>query len=453
MVDPNDPFAGLAGDPGDRTVIRPRPGGRPAAGPAPTSAPPPPPSTAAVAPLELHGGGVNRLERAAASLLALVPALRNSLNHPDPLGLRNRLALEIRAAETRARDDGATPEQLFAMRYVLCSLLDETVMATPWGTSSGWSAQTLLVQFHNETWGGEKVFLLLDKMLQDPRNNLDVLELLYVVLALGFEGRYHVLPDGRNQLEALRERLYRTIRTVRGEFERELSAHWRAAEVKRNPLSHYVPLWALGALAASLLLGLYLWLRTDINAQAEPVYANLHALGDDLAAKVTRPLAAPPPVAVTPAPPPPKPVPPKLRGFLENEIRQGLVAVDDRDDRSIITIHGDGLFASASASVKENYLPLLGRIAAELKTKEGAVLVTGHSDNRPIRSLRFESNWKLSQARAEAVVQILAAGSGQPDRFTAEGRADTEPVASNDTADGRARNRRVEITLFAPGVR
>ncbi len=466
MVDPNDPFAGLGGDAGDRTnVLKPRPGGARAPLPqgapsaptvVPSYAPPPPPAPAAPVEALRFGGGINALERAAASLLTLVHGLRNSVSHPDPLGLRRRVAEEIRSFEARARADGVRQEEIFAAHYVLCTLLDETAMATPWGASSGWSAQSLLVQFHNEAWGGEKVFQLLEKLLQDPRNNLNLLELVYVVLALGFEGKYHVLPDGRNQLEALRERLYQTLRTVRGEFERELSVHWRGAPVKRNPLSRYVPLWALGALAASLLLGLFLILRASLNAEAEPVYANLHGLGENLSALVTRPLAPPPPVAVAavaPAPPPPAPTPPRLKGFLEDEIRQGLVAVDDRDDRSVITIRGDGLFASGAATVKDAYLPVLGRIATELKRVPGEVLVTGHSDNKPISNLRFPSNWKLSQVRAESVLELLARDTGQPLRFTAEGKADTEPVASNDTNEGRAQNRRVEITLFAPGVR
>ncbi|MCY1440953.1 Motility protein B [compost metagenome] len=91
------------------------------------------------------------------------------------------------------------------------------------------------------------------------------------------------------------------------------------------------------------------------------------------------------------------------------------------------------------------------RIADAVGKVKGNVLVTGHSDNKPIATLRYPSNWKLSQDRAQQVMEVLAARSGQPERFTAEGRSDTEPVTSNDTAAGRAKNRRVEITLFAEG--
>ena len=94
----------------------------------------------------------------------------------------------------------------------------------------------------------------------------------------------------------------------------------------------------------------------------------------------------------------------------------------------------------------------LMRIADAVQKVKGNVLVTGHSDNRPIATLRFPSNWKLSQARAQEVAEILAAKTGDATRFKAEGRSDTEPVTSNATNEGRAKNRRVEITVFAEGV-
>jgi type VI secretion system protein ImpK len=91
---------------------------------------------------------------------------------------------------------------------------------------------------------------------------------------------------------------------------------------------------------------------------------------------------------------------------------------------------------------------LFERIAAALNQLPGQVLVSGHSDNQPIRSLRYPSNWHLSKDRAENVLRQLAT-TVKPTRLGSESRADAEPVADNGSAEGRARNRRVEITLFA----
>ena len=91
----------------------------------------------------------------------------------------------------------------------------------------------------------------------------------------------------------------------------------------------------------------------------------------------------------------------------------------------------------------------MAQIGKELNTVTGKVLVTGHTDNLPIHTLQFPSNWYLSKARADSVVKLLAAVSANPSRFISEGRADTEPVAPNTTPQGRAQNRRVDIILLA----
>jgi type VI secretion system protein ImpK len=90
----------------------------------------------------------------------------------------------------------------------------------------------------------------------------------------------------------------------------------------------------------------------------------------------------------------------------------------------------------------------LSRVAAALNDHEGPIIIMGHSDNEPIRTARFPSNMALSLARAESVLRTLTGQLDDPDRLRAEGRADQEPVVSNDTGEGRAKNRRIEIVLI-----
>jgi len=151
-------------------------------------------------------------------------------------------------------------------------------------------------------------------------------------------------------------------------------------------------------------------------------------------------LAAPPP------PPPPAPKP-RLAGLLAPEIKAGQVQVQDLADRSIVTIKGDGFFEPGGAVVAAAFRPLLPRIGEALATLKGNVLITGHTDNQPIRTARFPSNWHLSQERADVVRGELGK-QVEGARMRAEGRADTEPLTENSTPAGRARNRRVEIALF-----
>jgi type VI secretion system protein ImpK len=254
---------------------------------------------------------------------------------------------------------------------------------------------------------------------------------------LGFEGRYRIVADGRSQLEAVRQRLAELLRKHAGDSERSMSPRWQAhARPKRNEWSA-APLWIGIAFAALVLLGVFLTARYLLNIASDPVYAQIRSIR-------------------VKGPPPPEPAPapsPRLATFLQPEITQGLVALREDSRSSTITIRGDGLFASGSATVADQYQPLLERIGRALAQVPGAVLVVGHTDNQPInRAGRFPSNWHLSRERARAVAADLSALVGTPSRFSSEGRADSEPLGPNDTAEGRARNRRVEIVLLTPSM-
>ena len=434
---PADPFAAFGSD---RTVIKPSAGRGPrpadpaaaAAAPAGWPAPPaaaPAPAQAQLAPpdgsaLPPHAS-LNPLVQAAAPLLAAAPRLRVMLRHPNPAALRDSLAESVRRFEAGARAQGLPNEQVVAARYVLCTLLDEAASSTPWGGSGAWSAQSLLVQFHNESWGGEKVFQLLTRLAENPSQHRNLLELVYITLSLGFEGRYRVQTDGRAQL----------IRGLAGPAEKSLSTQWRGLTAAPTRLRDGIPIWVVAAAAALLLVLVFVALRFSLNVQTDTSFSALQAL-DAQAAK------APPP------PPPATPPPPRLAQLLQADISAGAVKVQDLPDRSVITVLGDTLFDPGSADVSSRAEPLFERVAAALNKVPGHVLISGHSDNQPIRTLRFPSNWHLSKERAESVRQLLAT-KVQPTRLMAEGRAETEPVADNNTADGRAANRRVEITLTA----
>ncbi|CAN5775853.1 DotU family type VI secretion system protein [soil metagenome] len=383
--------------------------------------------------------GFSPLLQAATPLLRAAPRIRTMPRHPNPAALRAALIDGVRQFDSACRTAGLPNEQVVAGRYILCTVLDEAASRTPWGGSGTWSAQSLLVTFHSESWGGEKVFQLLAKLAEDVPRHRHLLELLYAVLALGFEGRYGVLDNGQAQLDAVRERLAGMLRPATGSHEKELSPHWAGVARDESRVRDGVPVWVVAAGAALALMLVFVGLRFSIQDRSDPSFAALQAL--DVAPVPAAPMAAPIPAAA-----------PRLSGFLKPDIDAGLVEVRDLADRSLVIIRGDGVFDAGSATVTTRFEPLLERIAGALNKVPGQVLVTGHTDNQPIRSLRYPSNWHLSQERAASVRTRLASGvdAQRGEQFKAEGRADGEPVEGNDTAAGRARNRRVEITLMAP---
>jgi chemotaxis protein MotB len=119
-------------------------------------------------------------------------------------------------------------------------------------------------------------------------------------------------------------------------------------------------------------------------------------------------------------------------------------------DRDTITIHirERASFDSGSADLKEDFIPVIHRIRDLVNDLPGDVKVEGHTDNIPISTSRFRSNWELSASRAVSVaLEMLAGESLVPERMVVVGHADTMPVESNDTSEGRAANRRVDVTI------
>jgi type VI secretion system protein ImpK len=292
-MESDDPFSNSDSD---RTVIRPTPGRRPAAPAAPAggrAAPPqhqappgappartmPPQYMAPPGVAEIAGSGLNPLVDAATSLLILAGQLRNTPTHPDVAGLREHVARQITLFEQKARALSVDPETVLAARYTMCAFLDEIVLSTPWGSDSSWSAQSLLVSFHKEAWGGEKFFQILERMSQDPLRNIDLLELMNICLLLGFQGKFSVMEQGASKLSEIQDQLFRTIRLYRGDIERDLSPHWQGIQSRGNILVRYVPLWVVGALAGVLLLVTYAGFRFILESSSGPAYDMLDAAG------------------------------------------------------------------------------------------------------------------------------------------------------------------------------
>ena len=138
----------------------------------------------------------------------------------------------------------------------------------------------------------------------------------------------------------------------------------------------------------------------------------------------------------------------RIRRALEAEIKDGAIAVVTEQDKVVIHILEKASFPSGDATVRDAFEPTLGKIAKLLTASNGRIDVAGHTDDVPIATARFRSNWELSTSRAVSVAELLlSAAALEPRRFTVTGHADTKPRAPNDTAEGRAANRRVDIRI------
>jgi type VI secretion system protein ImpK len=222
-----------------------------------------------------------------------------------------------------------------------------------------------------------------------------------------------------------------------------LSPHWRGADLGYRPLTQRLPLWAIGAGTVLIAALVYLAFNFTLAGSSDVAFAEMTGLPPHGTPSIPR--VAPPP----PPPPPPavSTLSTKLHQFLAPEIKSGLVVVLEDAQSLTVRLTNRNMFGSGEATMTAGYDGLLARIGAALDDEKGMVTVNGYTDNQPIHTARFPSNFELSQARADAVARVIAAKMSDPKRVKAIGRADADPLAPNNTADGRQQNRRTEIVL------
>lgn len=167
--------------------------------------------------LPLRGESLNAMIDAATPLLGMVLRLKEMENQPLPDQLYHQVVTDIRAIEQFLQTQGYEPGAIVSFRYMLCTFIDETALGHGWNTQNDWVQQSLLVHFHNETWGGEKVYRLLDRLLGEPKRYQDLLEFIYLCFCLGYRGRYKVTLQNSEDFERLFRRLHHQLQQLRGE--------------------------------------------------------------------------------------------------------------------------------------------------------------------------------------------------------------------------------------------
>jgi type VI secretion system protein ImpK len=425
----DDPFA-----PADGTVIRPKPGGSRRDLPRTNTQMPdhpvqPSPPLGSVSLNDFVVGGRNAILLAAAPLIALASRLQSTASQPDVPGLRRQTEAEIRAFDERLRVSGVIPDDAKIARYLLCTFFDSAVLNTPWGAQSDWSSKPLLLLFHREVIGGEKFFQILEQVSGQPSRYIDLIELQYICIALGFEGMYRIQDRGQLKLAELQHNAFRLIRETRGLREEELAVHWRGVEDRRNPLLRYVPWWIVAATGLALLVIAFVIYSLRLN---------------DLAADIKNVILAPTVQVEYKAAAVPRVN--RLKQILKPQEDAGLLTVEDFGDKTVVTLIATNLFRSGSAALSPQYLDALQAVARGLEQVKGKVVVIGHTDDQPLRSLQFADNFDLSRERAVVVANLLRPVLSDPQRVESTGVGSAQPRYNPvNTPENRARNRRVEV--------
>lgn len=321
----------------------------------------------------------NPLLAAASPLLCALAQMPRELAPGFIEHYRALLEREVRRYQTLCDQANLRREHVLAVRYCLCTALDEAANNTSWGRRGVWVGKSLLITFHGESEGGIKLFQIIGRLASSFQEHSDVLEIIYHILGLGFEGRYSVRPDGRKQLDDIRQQLLTQLIQRRDPVTPTFSPGFTGAVGGRIRRMQRVPVWLSGGIALLVMLTLFGFYNHRMSLATEAVQQRIDAIGKNL-------------------PPPPVPVHKlRLKILLANEITRGLLTVEEDEHHSRVVFRGDTMFVPGQKTVNDALRPVIDKAAREIARVGGAVTVTGHTDSQPIHSVEFPSNQELSE--------------------------------------------------------
>lgn len=406
--------------------------------------------------LEAIGGvryaTANPILAAAAPLLMLLGQLRLMPVERQAASLAEHMAETIEAFDRAIAKAGIGEEDARIAKFALCETADDLIGNLPWPSKDSWLQHSLVARFFHTQPTGAGFYEALNRILAKPEAHYDLLEVMHACLSLGFEGQYRGLAKERNTLERVRQDVYDTLRYFKPRAGDDISPRWQGMAAALPKPSARLPLWALAAGAATLVTAAFFGLRVLITDEGDATAGELLALNPSTPVTIKRASVAAPTEPAQASPPPPA-VPDtaqidRIRAALAKEIAGGGLSVGEKGEFIVVEINNQLLFAPGQADLKPQFQPISADIATALDAEPGPIRIVGHTDNvKPKKSSMFKSNFDLSVARAKAVQAMMAKQLKDPSRLSTDGKGEDEPIADNGTADGRAKNRRVDVMI------
>ncbi len=269
------------------------------------------------------------------------------------------LKQEVRVFQRLCEQANVRRDHMIGARYCLCTALDDAATQTRWGkreTGVRWIATSLATEFHEDRHGGDKAYLLTGRLMQSAREHIDLLEIIYRALSLGFLGCYRHEVEGARKHDAVRKSIYRELQAQRPATVIALSPHGHSDARGHRLTIHDVPVLLSFALAGVILTGLFSWYKYHLLTRGSALKQRIVEIGR----------LNPPPSRL-----------PRLKQLLRAEIAAGTVSVEEDARHSAVTFRGDAMFTPGGISVKPSMNPLIDKIANEINKVPGKVVFTG----------------------------------------------------------------------------
>lgn len=222
--------------------------------------------------------GINSLVTAAQPILSLLDRIQSSTKLPEAKSLHHKLMHELQAFETYALSFTYPEDFVIVGRFILCMTLDDILEKLSWPENDSWNDYKFIPPpAHDKQAAEEGVFVILERIKQNPSEYIDLLELVYLCLSLGFEGKYRHLPNGKNELDAIIEALYEIIRQQRGDLKDNLLM--LAPPLPKAPLFNFHhAVWVFFIFTGCILVALYISFNYMLNLNINSLLHDLQQI-------------------------------------------------------------------------------------------------------------------------------------------------------------------------------
>lgn len=394
-------------------------------------------------------GSSNPLIAAASGLLILLGRLRTGMVELQSGPLIDHVTREIDQYERNLLTGGVTPQDAQDAKYALSAAADDIVQNLPGADRGTWMQYAMVPRFFGERDSGVGFFRKMDQAMQAPAQRFNVLELMLTCMSLGFEGQYRTSTNGGVELSRVRTAVYETLRRVQPRPDNDISIAWTAVPLGIRRRYGGTPTWAVAAVGALMVIALFATLSTLIaqqGAQVQNRILGMHQGLPGIAIERAGPIVEPTYVAADST------QLTRIETALSDQIAAGDVAVEQTPEFILVRVGQVLQFQSGLATLSTDFTDIATAIATALEPETGPIRIVGYTDDiAPSGRGLYKTNEDLSLARAQTVAGIVGPLLSDPARIQTEGLGPINPVGTNETPEGRALNRRVEIMIQREG--
>jgi type VI secretion system protein ImpK len=220
--------------------------------------------------------GINPIVDAAGFLISILGKLKQIQSYRQLSKLQKELVQEINVFQETVKTHTHNPEYMVVCRYVLCATLDDIIANTPWGGQGQWDTYSLLAAFNQDTQHQDKFFTILERAIKEPAFYIDLMELMYICLSMGYKGQYRATEHNQYQLEQITHNLYKHIRAYRGSFSKTLSpTPLKASKAATKPLQNKTPLLFVFVVTACIIMTIFVGLGYLMDVISNEAFKNM----------------------------------------------------------------------------------------------------------------------------------------------------------------------------------